>query len=87
MPLNVVFYATEWCPDCSRARRVLTGEGVPFKEIDVDSTSGAEEEMRSLNGGSGKVPTVVIESSHGRQLLIEPADRELAEAIRYHLEP
>ncbi len=37
--------------------------------------------MRGLNGGSGKVPTIIIEGPGGRQVLVEPADRALTEAI------
>ena len=87
MPLNVVVYSTPWCPDCWRARQVLIAADVPFEEIDVDRTPGAEYCMRLLNGGSGKVPTIVIESRHGYQVLIEPGDEQLAEAIRCHREP
>ncbi len=81
MPVTVVFYVTSWCPDCMRSRRVLQRSGVSFQEIDIEKTPGAEAEMRALNGGSGKVPTVLIESSDGRTALVEPSDRELSAAL------
>lgn len=82
MSFTIISYITSWCPDCTRSRRILTRSGLPFREIDIEKVEGAEEEMRRLNGGSGKIPTILIESEAGRHVLIEPADRELAEHLR-----
>ena len=38
--------------------------------------------MREANGGSGKVPTLIIERDGERVVLIEPTDRELTEALK-----
>jgi glutaredoxin len=78
MPDYIVMYGVQWCPDCSRARRVLKRYGIEYKEIDIDRESGAEAKMRSLNGGSGKVPTLII----GEETLIEPSDHDLTSALR-----
>jgi glutaredoxin len=51
--------------------------GITYEEIDIDRVPGAEEVMRSLNGGSGKVPTIFI----GDKVLIEPSDKEIREAL------
>jgi len=82
LAVMVTTYVTSWCPDCARSRRVLQRAGIPFEEIDIESVQGAEETMRALNGGSGKVPTILIESPEDRVILIEPDDRELADALR-----
>ena len=82
MSLHVLAYITNWCPDCSRSRRVLQRSGVLFDEVDIDNVEGAEAVMRAANGGSGKVPTVIIARDDERVVLIEPGDRELAEALR-----
>ena len=82
MRLHVLAYITNWCPDCSRARRVLQRSGVPFDEIDIEKVEGAEAAMREANGGSGKVPTLILQSENRRTVLIEPGDRELAETLR-----
>ena len=74
---SVIAYITDWCPDCMRSRRVLQQAGVKFVEIDIESIDGAEEEMRARNGGSGKVPTILI----GDIVLIEPTDNELRRAL------
>lgn len=78
MPKSVVAYITSWCPDCSRSRRLLVRLGVPFKEIDIEKVDGAENEMRALNGGSGKVPTINIDG----KILVEPSDKELTQALQ-----
>ena len=77
MSKSVVAYTTQWCPDCSRARRLLHRMGIAFQEIDIERVDGAEEAMRAQNGGSGKVPTILI----GDQVLIEPSDADLRKAL------
>ncbi len=85
--MRTVVYTTTWCPDCSRSRRVLQRLSVPFAEIDIERNPGSEEAMRAINGGSGKVPTIIIEGSGGRAILVEPTDKELADAIRQYVQP
>ncbi len=75
--MRVLVYSTCWCPDCSRSKRLLRRLGVPFEEIDIEEVEGAEEEMRRVNGGSGKVPTVVVDG----EVLVEPSDADLRAAL------
>ena len=72
-------------------RRAPAGRGVqhdlhpvdnPVRAAAVEEIAGAEAEMRALNGGSGKVPTILIESPAGRTVLIEPGDRQLLDALQ-----
>lgn len=79
--MAVIVYTTTWCPDCARSKRVLQRAGVEFVEIDIEKTPSAEAAMRELNGGSGKVPTILIDVPEGRRTLIEPSDTELSEAL------
>lgn len=79
--MAVIVYMTSWCPDCTRSRRVLQRAGVEFVEIDIDKIPSAEDAMRAQNGGSGKVPTLLIDRPEGRVVLIEPSERELSEAL------
>lgn len=80
-PVPVIVYMTSWCPDCTRSRRVLQRSNVAFVEIDIDKIESAEDVMRAHNGGSGKVPTILIDSPEGRIVMIEPSDKELSEAL------
>ena len=82
MAVTIIAYITHWCPDCVRSRRVLQRSGLPFVEIDIEKTPSAEDAMRAINGDSGKVPTILIESAAGRRVLIEPGDHELSDALR-----
>ncbi len=81
--MRVLGYMTDWCPDCVRSLRVLQQAGVEYSLIDIDETEDAEVAMRNVNGGSGKVPTIVIDTSGGRRVLVEPGDDELMEALHH----
>jgi len=80
--VKIVAYITTWCPDCHRSRRILQRLGVIFAEIDTEKIPGAEEAMKAVNGGSGKVPTILIDGPGGKSVLVEPSDRQLADEIR-----
>ena len=56
-------YVTDWCPYCSRARRLLEGKGVVVEEIDVEAVAGAHEEMRARSGRD-TVPQIFIGETH-----------------------
>lgn len=53
-------YGTAWCGYCLRLRRALEREGIPFKEVDIDSDPAAAEIVMTVNGGNRTVPTVVL---------------------------
>ncbi len=59
---RVVMNATQWCPYCERARRLLAAKGVQFEEIDVDSAGRTEMIQRS--GGARTVPQIFIGETH-----------------------
>jgi mycoredoxin len=82
LAVTIIAYITHWCPDCVRSLRILQRSGLPFVEIDIEKTPSAEDAMRAINGGSGKVPTILIDSPAGRRILIEPEDPELTAALR-----
>jgi glutaredoxin 3 len=60
---KVLMYVTDWCPYCSRARRLLEGKGVVVEEIDVEAVAGAHEEMRARSGRD-TVPQIFIGETH-----------------------
>lgn len=78
MSKPVTVYMTRWCSDCARARKVFERLGVAYEEIDIERVPGAEQKMKSVNGGSGKIPTILI----GEKILIEPSDDELTRALQ-----
>ena len=77
MPTEVIAFVTSWCPDCTRSKRLLKRLGVEYSEIDIEAIAGASEAMRAANGGSGKIPTIIVDG----RVLIEPTDRELEAAL------
>lgn len=62
-PVEIVMYATGWCPYCSRARMLLASKGVTYREIDVDAVSGSRDEMRKLSQRN-TVPQIFIGERH-----------------------
>ena len=56
-------YSSDWCPHCSRARRLLEAKGVAYEEIDVDVTPGARGEMVARSGRD-TVPQIFIGATH-----------------------
>jgi len=57
-------YANDWCPYCSRARKLLGGKGVEFEEIDIEASAGARAQMLSRSGGRTSVPQIFIGATH-----------------------
>lgn len=61
---EVEIYSSMFCPFCVRAKRLLTAKGVNFREIDVDMTAGARQEMMSRSQGRRTVPQIFIGGDH-----------------------
>ncbi|MBN2499611.1 MAG: thioredoxin family protein [Anaerolineales bacterium] len=76
---KILFYATNWCPDCLRAKRIMEREEVDFQEINVDIDKEAEAKVKQLNNGNRSVPTIIFPD--GTQLT-EPSGSELREKLR-----
>ena len=62
---KVVMYATQSCGYCAKARSYFDNRGVAFEERDIEKSSSAHAEWKSL-GGVG-TPLIVIggERFHG----------------------
>jgi glutaredoxin len=50
-PKSVILYCRPGCIDCRLARRFLEREGVPYSEVNVRATPGAEARVRQWTGG------------------------------------
>lgn len=62
-PARIVMYATPFCGYCAAARRLLTGKGVSYTEIDVMFDADKRAEMVALSG-RGTVPQIFIGERH-----------------------
>src|SRR3979411_1045810 len=58
--MELLVYSAFWCPDCREAKRFLAKHNVPFKEIDIEATPGAAEEVVRRTGKSA-IPQFVID--------------------------
>jgi mycoredoxin len=58
--MDLTIYSTPWCGYCTRLKRQLEREGVPFTDVDIEAVPEAEEFVKSVNGGNSTVPTVVF---------------------------
>jgi mycoredoxin len=57
--IDLTVYSAFWCPDCRIAKRFLAQHNIPYKEIDIESTPGAVEEIVK-NTGKQAIPQFVI---------------------------
>jgi glutaredoxin 3 len=60
---NVVIYTTRICPFCIRAKQVLDGKGVEYREIAVDTNPELRLEMMEKSGRR-TVPQIWIGETH-----------------------
>ena len=58
--MEVLIYSAFWCSDCREAKRFLQCHNVPFKEIDIEKTPGAADEVLR-NVGKRAIPQFVID--------------------------
>jgi mycoredoxin len=58
--MELIVYSAFWCPDCREAKRFLAKHDIPFKEIDIEATPGAAEEVIS-HTGKRAIPQFVID--------------------------
>ena len=74
VPVQV--YYTTWCPACTRARKWLDDNQIPYSGYDVERTEGAKRELRRLNPQSS-IPTFRV----GKQMLAGFSSSMLSRAI------
>jgi mycoredoxin len=71
---EILFYATAWCGDCHRARRVFASRGVRYTEVDIAHDDAAAQLVVRLNGGMRSVPTIIFPDG---SVLVEPTTAQL----------
>jgi mycoredoxin len=58
--MDLTLYSAFWCPDCREAKRFLAKHNIPYKDIDIEFTPGAAEEV-IRNTGKRAIPQFVID--------------------------
>ncbi|HET6655245.1 MAG TPA: glutaredoxin 3 [Gammaproteobacteria bacterium] len=59
---EITIYTTSWCGFCRRAKALLEKKGAEYREIDVERTAGAREEMQERSGRR-TVPQIFIDDA------------------------
>lgn len=57
--MEVIVYSSTWCHDCHIAKRFLAKHNVAFKEIDIEETPGAAQQIIA-NTGKRAIPQFVV---------------------------
>ena len=58
--MELLLYSAAWCRDCREAKRFLAKHNIDFKEIDIEKTPGASDEVIA-NVGKRAIPQFVID--------------------------
>jgi mycoredoxin len=58
--MDLTVYSAQWCPECREAKRFLAKHNVPYKDIDIESTPGAADEVVK-HTGKRAIPQFVID--------------------------
>ena len=61
---DIVMYSSGWCGYCSRARALLQGKGITFREVKVDEDPADRQAMLARSGGRRTVPQIFIGDRH-----------------------
>jgi len=59
MAKPVKVYTTQFCPHCTRAKRLLENKGAAYEEIDLTSDDAKRDEMQEKTGWMS-VPMIFI---------------------------
>jgi glutaredoxin len=57
--MEILVYSATWCRDCREAKRFLDQHCIPYKEIDIEATPGAAQEVLH-HVGKRAIPQFVI---------------------------
>lgn len=57
--MDLIVYSSNWCPDCREAKRFLARHNIPFREIEIEKTPGAADEIIRRTGKRA-IPQFVI---------------------------
>jgi glutaredoxin len=58
--MELILYSAYWCRDCREAKRFLAEHSIPYREIDIETTPGAADEVLR-NVGKRAIPQFVLD--------------------------
>jgi mycoredoxin len=57
--MDLLVYSAPWCHDCREAKRFLDKHSITYKEVNIQTTPGAAEEV-IRNTGKRAIPQFVL---------------------------
>lgn len=75
-PSQIVMYATEYCPDCHRAKAFFERNKIDYLKVGLEGNTEATEFVMQINNGNRSVPTIIFPDG---SILVEPSWEELRE--------
>jgi mycoredoxin len=76
LPSQIVMYATEYCPDCHRAKAFFEANNIKYVRVGLEGNEEATEFVMNINKGNRSVPTIIFPNG---SVLVEPSWSELRE--------
>ena len=73
-PTQIVIYATDYCSDCTRAKKFFELNNIPYLRVGLEGNREATEFVMKVNNGYKSVPTIVFPDG---SILVEPGWEEL----------
>ena len=61
---SIEMYTKDWCPYCTRAKRLLSEKGQEWTEIDIEAETARRDEMLERSSGQRTVPQIFIDGQH-----------------------
>ena len=61
---NITIYTGPYCNYCDAAKRLLTRNNAPYKEINVAEVDGAKDEMIKKANGKRTIPQIFFDDQH-----------------------
>ena len=77
-PTQIVIYSTEYCSDCTRAKKFFEANNIPYIRIGLEENAKATEFVMQVNHGYRSVPTIIFPDG---SVLVEPGWEELKAKI------
>jgi mycoredoxin len=87
--MDLTVYTAFWCRDCREAKNFLFKHNIAFKEIDIETTPGAVDELLK-NVGKRAIPQFVIDGKWvqpyrpGKGFLYKEMSQLLGVAVTEH---
>ena len=73
-PAQIVMHTTEYCSDCTRAKKSFEANNIPHLRGGLEGNADAASFVMKINNGYKSVPTIVFPDG---SVLVEPDWEEL----------